>query len=166
MDNITRFECPYSGAKDLTLDVMTGDFVCNSCGSSSQQSFQIIGGEEASSADASSVLTSGTVQTGVIEVKKVIQKTTQTIFPHTHEEFARIRSEIDELRKEMKELQTLSPRIVVLEELPKEIAKERIETYFKKHGSADIEELMLNLRIPVNIILEIIEDLKQEGKLS
>jgi|SRR3972149_7157750 len=57
------------------------------------------------------------------------------------------------------------PKIVVLEEVSKEEGKTLVENYFKEHGCADIEELMLNLRISVQTIVEIIDDLKNEGKL-
>lgn len=58
------------------------------------------------------------------------------------------------------------PKIVVLEEVSKEEAKKLVEDYFKEHGCADIEELMLNLKISVQGIVEIIDELQKEGKLT
>lgn len=58
------------------------------------------------------------------------------------------------------------PKIVVIEEISKEDAKKRIEDYFEEHEEADIEELMLNLRIPIQTIVEIIDELRGEGKLE
>lgn len=58
-----------------------------------------------------------------------------------------------------------SPKIVVLDEISKEEAKKLVEDYFKEHGVADIEELMINLHIPVQTLVEIIDDLRNEGKL-
>jgi len=43
--------------------------------------------------------------------------------------------------------------------------RKRVEEYFKEHGQADIEELILNLKIPVQTLVEIIDELKKEGKL-
>lgn len=58
------------------------------------------------------------------------------------------------------------PKVVVLEEVSKEEGKKLVEDYFKEHECADIEELMLNLRIPVQTIVEIIDELRNEGKLT
>lgn len=57
------------------------------------------------------------------------------------------------------------PKIVVLKEVSKEEGKQLVEGYFKEHGCADIEELMLNLGISVQTIVEIIDELWKEGKL-
>lgn len=57
------------------------------------------------------------------------------------------------------------PKIVVIQEISKEDGKTLVENYFKEHETADIEELMLNLRIPIQVIVEIIDELRDEGKL-
>lgn len=57
------------------------------------------------------------------------------------------------------------PKIVVINEISKEDGKKLVEDYFKEHKQADIEELMLNLRIPIQTIVEIIDELRDEGKL-
>lgn len=57
------------------------------------------------------------------------------------------------------------PKIVVIKEISKEDGKKLVEDYFKEHEEADIEELMLNLRIPIQTIVEIIDELHDEGKL-
>lgn len=88
-----------------------------------------------------------------------------------------IAQEIEELRKLIafqdsrlhqleKDKLNLQAKVVVLEEVSKEEAKDMVENYFKVHGSADIEELMLNLRIPIQTIVEIIDELHDEGKLA
>lgn len=64
--------------------------------------------------------------------------------------------------QQSKEVQT---EVVVVEEVSKEEGKRLVETYFKEHGSADMEELMLNLRISIQSLVEIIDDLRSEGKL-
>jgi signal recognition particle GTPase len=56
-------------------------------------------------------------------------------------------------------------RIVVVEEISKDEGKKLVEAYFKEHGTADIEELMINLQISVQTLVEIIDELRTEGKL-
>jgi len=56
-------------------------------------------------------------------------------------------------------------KIVVVEEISKDEGKKLVEDYFKEHGTADIEELMINLQISVHTIVEIIDELRTEGKL-
>ncbi len=89
----------------------------------------------------------------------------------------KISQEFEELKK-MIEIQNLrilqleqdkvadQPKVVILEEVTKEEAKKLVEDYFKEHGCADIEELMLNLKISVQDIVEIIDELQKEGKLA
>ncbi len=89
----------------------------------------------------------------------------------------KISQEFEELKK-MIEIQNLrilqleqdkvadQPKVVILEEVTKEEAKKLVEYYFKEHGCADIEELMLNLKISVQDIVEIIDELQKEGKLA
>jgi hypothetical protein len=72
-------------------------------------------------------------------------------------------SRLTELEQRKK---TDAPEVVVLEEISKEEGKKLVEDYFKEHGCADIEELMLNLRIPVQVIVEIVDELRNEGKLT
>jgi nitrogen regulatory protein PII len=56
-------------------------------------------------------------------------------------------------------------KIVGVEEISKDEGKKLVEDYFKQHGTADIEELMINLQISVQTIVEIIDELRTEGKL-
>lgn len=77
-----------------------------------------------------------------------------------------VRKYLEEKGKGVEGLRDISPRVVVIEEIPKEEAKLRVEEYFKEHKTADIEELMLNLKIPVQTLVEIIDELKQAGKIS
>ncbi|MCW4006454.1 MAG: hypothetical protein NWF04_07685 [Candidatus Bathyarchaeota archaeon] len=75
-------------------------------------------------------------------------------------------AQIKFLMNELEKIKANSqPKIVVVEEISKEEGKNLIEEYFKEHGSADIEDLMLNLRIPIQTVVEIIDELREEGKL-
>ena len=95
------------------------------------------------------------------------------MFAHGHEEFQKLADDlgkvkvtVKELNEKVEELRGFLPKVVVLEEISKEEGRKRVEEYFKKHGQADIEELMLNLKIPVQTLVEIIDELKKEGKLA
>jgi len=95
------------------------------------------------------------------------------MFPHSHEEFQKIGDEIEKVKaavekldEKVEQLGGSLPKVVVLEEISKEEGRKRVEEYFKENGQADIEELMLNLKIPVQTIVEIIDDLKKEGKVA
>ena len=76
-----------------------------------------------------------------------------------------VKATVGQLCEEVQELRGKIPRVVVLEEISKKEGRKLVEEYFKEHGQADIEELMLNLKIPVQSIVEIIDDMKKEGKV-
>ena len=44
--------------------------------------------------------------------------------------------------------------------------KELVEEYFKTHGCADIEELVVKLQVPIENLIDIIDELRSEGKLE
>ncbi len=58
------------------------------------------------------------------------------------------------------------PKIVYVKEVPRSEAKERVIEYFKEHSEADLEDLMINLKIPVRILVDVIDELRKEGTLS
>jgi hypothetical protein len=101
---------------------------------------------------------------GYVQTKVCIAHTLQVA--HEIEDLKRIianqNSRLHKLEQDKVNAQT---KVVVLEEVSKEEAKVLVENYFKEHDSADIEELMLNLRIPVQSIVEIVDELRNEGKL-
>lgn len=47
----------------------------------------------------------------------------------------------------------------------KETAKEKVIKYMEEHKTADTEELMTNVNIDLKLLVEIIDELKEEGKL-
>ncbi|MCJ7633648.1 hypothetical protein MUP77_14820 [Candidatus Bathyarchaeota archaeon] len=121
------------------------------------------------------VASTGTAPAQLLRTERVetIEKQTLELFPHQHEEFGRLESEIEELKKKVEGLGskieqpgTGSQKIVVIEQVSKEETLVRVETYFQEHGSADIEELMINLKLPVSDIIDAIDKLKREDKLE
>lgn len=90
----------------------------------------------------------------------------------THEEFREIRKDMEavkatvtKLDEKVEELRGILPKVVILEEISREEGRKRVEQYFKERGQADIEELMVNLKIPVQDLIEIIDDMKKEGRV-
>jgi hypothetical protein len=57
------------------------------------------------------------------------------------------------------------PEVVLVEELSREEAKKRIESYFETHDEADTEELMRALRIDLELLVNLLDELKREGKI-
>jgi len=80
-------------------------------------------------------------------------------------DLSEVKPTVERLCKRVEELTGVIPRVVILEEISKEEGRKLVEEYFREHGQADIEELMLNLKIPVRSIVEIIDDMKKEGKV-
>jgi hypothetical protein len=108
------------------------------------------------------------VKTEEFGYRKIIQ-----VFPHEHPEIKTLETEITDLKKsidqldgKVEELRGYFPKVVVIEAIPKKKARKKVEEYFKEHGTADIEELMINLKIPVPTLVEILDELKREGKIT
>jgi len=84
---------------------------------------------------------------------------------HYHD-MATLQSQVVQLRDEIRNLRGLQPQIVYVEEIPLSDAKEKVVQYFEEHSEADLEELMINLKIPVRILVDVIDELRKEGRLS
>jgi hypothetical protein len=161
--------CPYCRSTEATLDAITGTFTCNRCGGKYPFSSQYPTQQATSSASA----VAGTVEPILVKTEEFGYRRTTQMFPHNHEEFQKLGDDIEQVKaavekldEKVEELRTSLPKVVVLEEISKEEGKRRVEDYFKAHGQADMEELMLNLKIPVQTLVEIIDDLKKEGRLA
>jgi len=164
-----RLTCISCGSNNITFDPSDQTVSCNDCGV-----VYIVG-----SYNVPKVMSSGSVTVGTMVPKPLVKteefgyrKITQ-VFPHEHPEFKTLENEITDLKKsidqlddKVDELRGYSPKVVVIEEIPKEEARKKVEEYFKEHGTADIEELMMNLKIPVPTLVEILDDLKREGKIT
>ena len=161
--------CPFCRSTEATLDPTTGFFSCNKCGVKYPFSNQY----PPQQITSSSYAVAGTVEPVLVRTEEFgFRRTTERMFAHGHEEFqkladdlGKVKDTVKELDEKVEELRGFLPKVVVLEEISKEEGRKRVEEYFKKHGQADIEELMLNLKIPVQTLVEIIDELKKEGKL-
>jgi len=133
--------CPRCGSL-LTLIPETGKLFCEKCGFETEYNY----GVEAPSESGASATTVETV---------VYQR--QRVFPiiPSYEDFKRLEEEVSKIKTEIKQIKSnislFSPKIVIID---------------KEHEVADIEELMLNLKIDVKTLVEIIDELKKEGKIS
>lgn len=166
---INLIECPFCHSSNVTFDLANQTLTCNTCGS-------IFMGIHFLEEDLTSYpSTAGTlVPEAMVETEETgYRRTKRLVLPYSHQQFIKFREDINELKSIVKELQNkfeglliVSPKVVVVEEVPKEEAKRRVEKYFEEHGTADIEELMLNLKIRVQTLVDIIDELRREGKIS
>lgn len=60
----------------------------------------------------------------------------------------------------------LSPAVIVVEEMDKTTAKQRVFDFMKAHGTSDIEELHENIRCDIALLIEIVDELCSEGAIS
>lgn len=163
------FECPVCHSSDITFDPTSRVVTCNRCGGM----YIPAGFPEEDLMSYPS--TAGTIPPeAVVETEELgYRKRRYLLRTHSHPEFDEFSKEINELQSSVKELQNkveglsiVSPKVVVVEEVPRQEAKRRVVEYFKEHGTADIEELMLNLKIRVQLLVDIIDELRKEGKIS
>lgn len=174
--SIERFKCRACGSNNVTYDPTAEIVTCNVCGYTYSTHGRISYNLPQEETMSSASVVAGTLPPRLaIKTEEVVgyRRVTQEVFPHTHEEFKKLESDIEELKNivnqldsKVEELRGIFPKVVVVEEVPKEEARHRVLEYFKEHKTADIEELMLNLKIPVQTIVEIIDKLKREGKIT
>jgi hypothetical protein len=48
---------------------------------------------------------------------------------------------------------------------PKAAVRRKIVAYLKKREHADTADIMMDCKVPLDLMLEVIEDLKKEGKV-
>jgi hypothetical protein len=60
----------------------------------------------------------------------------------------------------------LSPAVIVIEEMDKSTAKQKVFDFMKDHGTSDIEELHASIRCDITLLIEIIDELCSEGAIS
>jgi len=170
--NVELLRCPSCGSTNITFDSSTLIMTCNRCG----VKCQVIAGYRVSE----EATFSGSSVAGTLPPKPVLQteeirlrKVTQEIFPHTHEEIRKIERDISRLKKKVRkieELLTITPQVVVVEEISKEEAKRRIiqflEDYMKIHERVYPSDVADALGLKYELVREIFDILEKEGKLE
>jgi predicted RNase H-like nuclease (RuvC/YqgF family) len=58
-----------------------------------------------------------------------------------------------------------NPAVIIVEEMDKSTAKQRVFDFMKVHGTSDIEELHENIRCDIGLLIEIIDELCSEGAI-
>ncbi|MEA1957447.1 MAG: hypothetical protein U9N01_03720 [Euryarchaeota archaeon] len=61
---------------------------------------------------------------------------------------------------------TTIPEIVIVGEMSKETARQKVLDYMREHKKSDIIELHKNIRCDVRLLAEIIDELRKEGKIE
>jgi len=62
--------------------------------------------------------------------------------------------------------ENLEPRVVMIRELTQDQAEKEIVSYLQTHDHADTGELVEKLGIDVDLVLNIVQRLKQQGKVE
>jgi len=142
--NIARFICSSCGSSNVTFNSSNGTVICNNCGHS----------ERADVASRWKVDTeiSGSVLAGTSLPSAFVQK----------EEIG--------YRRVTQEILAISPKVVVIEEIPKEEAKIRIvdflRNYMKSHEHVYPSDVADKLGLKYELVREIFDILEEEGKLE
>ena len=61
---------------------------------------------------------------------------------------------------------TTTPEIVIVEEMGKETAKQKVLKYMREHTKSNVIELHKNIRCDIGLLVEIIDELRREGKIG
>ena len=61
---------------------------------------------------------------------------------------------------------TTTPEIVIVEEMGKETARQKVLKYMREHKKSDVIELHKNIRCDIGLLVEIIDELRREGKIE
>ncbi len=56
--------------------------------------------------------------------------------------------------------------IVTIQNISKRKAKKQVMDYFKKHKTAYVSEITENLRLDLELVIDILNELEEEGKLK
>ena len=172
--NIGKFMCRVCGSLNVTFDPTNEIVICNICGHTESIRTYI-----------PDVTYSGSVVAGTVPPEPVVKteevfgyrRTTQEVFPHTHEEFKNIERDMDELKNrvnkidsKVEELRGISPKVIIVEEVPKEEAKRRVEDflrdYMKRHENVYPSDVADELGLKYELVREIFDILEKEGKLE
>lgn len=77
------------------------------------------------------------------------------------------REKISALEREIEKLKkATSPNVIILKEVTYEEAKSMVEDYLKTNKTAYISEIVEDLRLDLELVHQIIEELKTENKIT
>ena len=60
----------------------------------------------------------------------------------------------------------LSPAVIIVEEMDKPTAKQKVFDFMKEHRTSDIEKLHENIRCDIGLLIEIVDELCAEGAIA
>lgn len=109
---------------------------------------------------------------------KVTQRTEVTTLECEDARIGELISKVDILTQEVEDLISLfrdagfvsrkditSSKIIVVEEMDKSTAKQRVFDFIMEHNTSDIEELHQNIRCEITLLIEIVDELLAEGAI-
>jgi hypothetical protein len=68
--------------------------------------------------------------------------------------------------KETFEKDLSNPRVIIVEEMDKKTAKQKVLDFMRSHKTSDIAELHENIKCDIVMLIEIIDELCKEGKIA
>lgn len=88
-------------------------------------------------------------------------------------------SKVDALTQDVSEMTSLlkylkdafekdisNPRVIIVEEMDKNTAKQKVLDFMRSHKTSDIAELHENIKCDIAVLIEIIDELCREGKIA
>jgi len=85
-------------------------------------------------------------------------------------EISVLMNKVDSLERNVASLPVIGattiPEIVIVGEMSKETARQKVLDYMREHKKSDIVELHKNIRCDVRLLVEIIDKLRKEGKIE
>ena len=85
-------------------------------------------------------------------------------------EISILTNKVDSLERNMASLSVIEtktiPETVIIEEMSKETARQKVLDYMREHKKSDIIELHKNIRCDIRLLVEIIDELRREGKIE
>ncbi|MGA8856901.1 MAG: hypothetical protein WB643_07025 [Candidatus Bathyarchaeia archaeon] len=79
---------------------------------------------------------------------------------------SQVQDELFEVRKIRDTLQTLGPHVVMIREIDEKQAENEIVSYLQSHGHVDTGELVEKLGLDVDVVLNVVQHLKDQGKVE
>jgi len=85
-------------------------------------------------------------------------------------EISILTNKVDSLERNIASLSVIEtkniPETVIIEEMSKETARQMVLDYMREHKKSDIIELHKNIRCDIRLLVEIIDELRREGKIE